>query len=251
MSGLDSFASSAKGLARNPLGIIALFIVLIYGVAALTLGISSLEPDERRPMVWFLVLFPVLVLLTFGWLVSCHHEKLYGPGDYKSDESFLQGMRTRVRHTIEVEAQQAEMKARVLQTLAGGSEVGSKGSENLIERVADEIDRSTTIEVDARNILNDPTSLFTLPTAAFKNFDDLLNEIYFKIEAEVGPFEYGHSWILKDMESNKILTGVRMITGDEAGKPVQDLRTLSEVGVHPGMRLVVERFERPRRPRRR
>ena len=63
MSDLPTFATTAKGLARNPLGIIALFIVLIYGFAALTLGFNSrLEDAERVPLVWFLVLFPVAVL---------------------------------------------------------------------------------------------------------------------------------------------------------------------------------------------
>ena len=78
VSELGAFSGAAKGLARNPLGIIALFIVLIYGFAALTLGInSSLQSTERLPLVWFLVLFPVIVLFTFAWLVSKHYEKLY------------------------------------------------------------------------------------------------------------------------------------------------------------------------------
>jgi hypothetical protein len=48
MSDVPSFGNTAKGLARNPLGIIALFIVLIYGFAALTLGFNSkLEASER------------------------------------------------------------------------------------------------------------------------------------------------------------------------------------------------------------
>src|SRR5882672_11180078 len=99
MTEMSTFGSTAKGLARNPLGIIALFIVLIYGFAALTLGINtSLQSQERLPLVWFLVLFPVVVLFTFGWLVSRHHEKLYAPADYKSDEGFLHGLQARTRH---------------------------------------------------------------------------------------------------------------------------------------------------------
>lgn len=35
MTEIKSFGQTAKGLARNPLGIIALFIVLVYGVAGL------------------------------------------------------------------------------------------------------------------------------------------------------------------------------------------------------------------------
>lgn len=90
MSELGTFSKTAKGLARNPLGIIALFIVLIYGFAALTLGINStLLPEERLPLVWFLVLFPTVVLFTFAWLVINHHEKLYAPSDYRDDTAFM------------------------------------------------------------------------------------------------------------------------------------------------------------------
>ncbi len=88
---LPSFTKSAKDLSRNPLGIIALFIVLVYGFACLLFGFSAsdLESAERSPIIWFVVLFPVLVLGLFGWLVSNHHDKLYAPTDYRDDDSFL------------------------------------------------------------------------------------------------------------------------------------------------------------------
>jgi hypothetical protein len=81
----------SKWSARNPLGIIALFISLIYGMSALLLGVSvqRLSLANQTVLVWFVVLFPVAVLAVFAWLVSKHHRKLYGPGDFRSDESFL------------------------------------------------------------------------------------------------------------------------------------------------------------------
>lgn len=80
-----------KDLVRNPLGIVALFISLIYAFANLLLGatVSSLSAQERYPLIIFIVLFPVVVLGVFYWLVSKHHGKLYAPGDYKDDQSFL------------------------------------------------------------------------------------------------------------------------------------------------------------------
>lgn len=80
-----------KDLVKNPLGIVALFISLIYSIANLLLGTtaSTLTPNERKPLILFIVLFPVLVLGVFYHLVSRHHGKLYAPGDYKEDKSFL------------------------------------------------------------------------------------------------------------------------------------------------------------------
>ncbi len=87
---VKEFGILAQGLARNPLGIIALFIVLIYGFACLVAGASShLDAPERTPIIWFMVLFPAVVLAAFVWLVSCHHTKLYAPSDYKDENHFI------------------------------------------------------------------------------------------------------------------------------------------------------------------
>lgn len=79
-------------VARNPLGIIGLFISLVYGFANWMLGstANTLLANERIVIIWFIVLFPVLILVAFCYLVVKHHGKLYAPKDYSKDESFLQ-----------------------------------------------------------------------------------------------------------------------------------------------------------------
>lgn len=102
----------ARKLARNPLGIIALFVALVYGFATLLLGLSNqhLTSAERLPLVWFVVLFPGLVLIVFYRLVTHHHGKLYSPRDYPGD-GFLQTLHpseqaARVEAEIEAVQQQ-------------------------------------------------------------------------------------------------------------------------------------------------
>jgi hypothetical protein len=75
---------------KNPLGIIAIFISLIYGISGLLFSqaVKDLSPQNQTIMVWFIVLFPVAVLTVFAWLVVRHHYKLYAPGDYRSDDMF-------------------------------------------------------------------------------------------------------------------------------------------------------------------
>ena len=91
----SSFGQTAKGLARNPLGIIALFIVLVYGLAALMTAFSShLTASERVPLIWFLIVFPVIVLAVFAWLVSKHSDKIspdnfLEPKDFADPHDFL------------------------------------------------------------------------------------------------------------------------------------------------------------------
>lgn len=88
---LGVFSQASHKLSRNPLGIIALFIVLVYGIAALVLGVSSndLQPNERFPLICFLVIFPVIVLAVFYRLVSNHHVKLYAPNDFPDKDGFF------------------------------------------------------------------------------------------------------------------------------------------------------------------
>jgi hypothetical protein len=84
------FGKTASALSKNPLGIIALFIVLVYGLASMVTAFSgSVHHTERVPLIYFLVLFPVLVLGVFGWLVSRHPRVLYGPGDFKNEAHYV------------------------------------------------------------------------------------------------------------------------------------------------------------------
>jgi hypothetical protein len=244
MGDLKGFTDAAKGLSRNPLGIIALFIVLIYGFAALTLGTTSaLGPAERFPLVWFMVIFPVIVLITFAWLVSRHHEKLYAPADYHSDDSFLKGLEVRSKHAIELQAQQVQLKERVREAVISAAAVpGSERKDyiGLVDRISKEIDQATTISLDARNFLQNQDAEFTLPVAAYETLGDLTDDVYFRVNERVRPYEYGYSWLLRNAETGEIIKNARMITQSGPGTPVTDKRTLSEVGILPGTRLVIE-----------
>ncbi|HUD87159.1 MAG TPA: response regulator [Xanthobacteraceae bacterium] len=85
-----SFGETATALSKNPLGIIALFIVLVYGIAALvTVVPTSLTVTDRAPLIYFLVLFPILVLALFGWIVVYKPVNLFGPQDFKNEENYV------------------------------------------------------------------------------------------------------------------------------------------------------------------
>jgi CheY-like chemotaxis protein len=91
LNSVKEFASTAKGLSRNPLGIIALFIVLVYGLACLVVITGgSLTTAERLPIVYFLVTFPIIVLGVFTYLVSFRSGQLFAPGDFKKEETYLE-----------------------------------------------------------------------------------------------------------------------------------------------------------------
>lgn len=109
---LQQFGDVAKRLAYNPLGIIALFIVLCYAIACFLFGVAvkDLQAGERWPLIWFAVGFPVLVLLVFAWLVSKHHTKLYAPKDFPDSSTYLR--------TLGIEEQKKKFEEEVAEVVA-------------------------------------------------------------------------------------------------------------------------------------
>lgn len=88
---MSLFQDSATKLAGNPLGIIALFLVLIYSIASLTFMFAKNLPQSLIPyFVIFILTYPVVVLVAFYRLVTKHHTKLYAPKDFIIPEQFME-----------------------------------------------------------------------------------------------------------------------------------------------------------------
>lgn len=94
MNDRNGFIQSARSLARNPLGIIALFIVLVYAVASIVISLAEAEfyQNPIHPPVLSLAMFPLIVLSAFTYLVARHHRNLYAPHDYKDSKDFFYGL---------------------------------------------------------------------------------------------------------------------------------------------------------------
>lgn len=257
MSNVKEFGDTARALAKNPLGIIALFIVLIYGFACLVVSTNNhLQPTERYPLIWFLAIFPVIVLIAFAWLVSCHHEKLYAPRDFKSDEAFFRGMyekREARPSLIELDRQIGETVKRVLiseeltANLDNRNEI-IKRLQGAASKITQEIRKSSFITVDARKLTGSDTDVFEFPIGAFATFNRFTDEVYFLIANYVDPYEYGYSWVIRDARDDRVIKNTRMITGTQPGIPLDDTRTLKEVGIEAGMVLEVIRVQRSDAP---
>ncbi|HKD28851.1 MAG TPA: hypothetical protein VKC66_23470 [Xanthobacteraceae bacterium] len=128
--GLTTFAEVATGFSRSPLGILALFIVLVYGFASLVTGLAKkLTSAEKMPLIYFLVGFPILVLGVFTWLVSEYPANLFGPGDFKSDDNFLEMRKNAAATRFQTETNLQDFPNAVLgdETISVGSNGSLKG----------------------------------------------------------------------------------------------------------------------------
>jgi hypothetical protein len=79
-----------RPLPRNPLGVIALFVLLIEAIATISLKIVADAGDSGllKALVVFIIAFPCAIAAIFFITLWCKREVLYGPMDYHNPKSF-------------------------------------------------------------------------------------------------------------------------------------------------------------------
>ena len=73
---------------KNPLTIIAFFATVTESAVA-ALYAADLGKQNQTILVWFIVLFPVLLVLAFFITLYFRPKNLYAPSDYNNDAGFL------------------------------------------------------------------------------------------------------------------------------------------------------------------
>lgn len=92
---------------KNPLGIIALFVTFIDGIAGLVISVNFEHlhgAAERLPLIWFIVAFPVVVLFAFVIMVLIKPQNLFGPEDYDNQELYLKAIGKNIRPNVKPES---------------------------------------------------------------------------------------------------------------------------------------------------
>jgi tetratricopeptide (TPR) repeat protein len=101
--------SAGAAVVRNPLSVIAMFVLLVEAIATFTLIEISDKPISL-PLVWFVVLFPTLIAILFFCTIWWRHQHLYSPMEFRSDEAFLTAMDRLKR--VEARQEAAELNPR-------------------------------------------------------------------------------------------------------------------------------------------
>jgi ABC-type amino acid transport system permease subunit len=73
---------------RNPLTIIAIFAGLAE--VAGTVAMATVNKELQGTFVWFVMGFPILLVLLFFLTWNFNPKVLYAPSDFRSDDSFLE-----------------------------------------------------------------------------------------------------------------------------------------------------------------
>jgi len=83
------------GPVKNPLTIIAIFAGLAETSG--TVVLPFIEKSIQGTFVWFLIVFPIILIVMFFLTLNFNHKVLYAPSDFEDEENF---MRSFVKSTV-------------------------------------------------------------------------------------------------------------------------------------------------------
>lgn len=90
---------SIPHLVKNPIGFFGL-LTMVFDITAgvvLTKGLTHLtQPEERLPLIWFIIGFPILILIVFTILVWIKPTHLYAPNDYSDSSMFVKATQSQI-----------------------------------------------------------------------------------------------------------------------------------------------------------
>ena len=93
------------GPIKNPLTIIAIFAAIaeISG----TIVLPFIAPTNQATYVWFLIIFPILLITLFFLTLNFNHKVLYAPSDYQNEDNFLRSLprATLAEKVLKIEAE--------------------------------------------------------------------------------------------------------------------------------------------------
>lgn len=155
---------------KNPLGVIALFVTFIDGIAGLVISVNFEYlhgSSERLPLIWFIVGFPIIVLIAFLYLVVKHPQNLFGPGDFDSQELYLKAIGKKLRpneepkqlnnpENIHLKRNKTGISMMAISSPKSSQLPYIKVQESALQRYADEHDMEikTEVQID-RNLVCD------------------------------------------------------------------------------------------------
>jgi len=79
----------------NPLTIIAIFAGLAEINATVVIGL--LPADLQEIFIWFIILFPTILVVVFFYTLNFNPKVLYAPSDFTNEENFLKTMDSSIK----------------------------------------------------------------------------------------------------------------------------------------------------------
>ncbi|WP_288743454.1 hypothetical protein [uncultured Rheinheimera sp.] len=183
----------------NPLTIIAIFAGLAEALA--TIALLGLPQELQEIFLYFVMVFPTLIVVLFFVVLYFKNTVLYAPGDYQVPEHYLNINRIDVKQALTSELSKSTKKIKQEDSLTNNAmDLASEGSElarrsiDMVKEISEEL-LSPSMELLTLQLLEKPREerekiINSIESSSLK---EMLISILGKIKSTVGEDTYNKS----------------------------------------------------------
>jgi hypothetical protein len=170
---------------NNPLTIIALFAALAE--IAGTVAIKLVAPDMQPTFIWFVMIFPTLIVVLFFITLNFNAKVLYAPGDFKNEENYLAIQNAKQGLAIEnVETMIAEARTKIISEVMKTVSTNGTGDKSKVEEIVN--DKLSPIQVAIESVKSFRLYPFSTPASlGFDGFRRTATDIWMIIHRAANP----------------------------------------------------------------
>lgn len=226
----------------NPLWIISLFL----GLTEVVIGLSLTQADGwvQGMLATFCVALPVAVGACFVTILWRRPWLLYAPRDFPEAPTlpdfrqWTDGSNAARISTISLENVDHAIQA----AIEGSTAAESDAEVQDLVAAATAAYRRQTVTVDLQDAFPEKANMdpLVVPVSETTSVSDFLGTIWWALERRVPPFTYTTTWVLETPASDTRHDQIGTLVAKSAMKSRSDLRTLPDVGIHPGDHLRVK-----------
>ena len=249
MSGNDQQRNS-RDRGMTPLWVISLFVSLSEVVTGI--AVTQATGGIQVALTAFVVVFPILVATAFFAILWARPWVFYSPTEFGTQTDvtqYVDAMRRRdetdakMMDVIQSALDDAFTSPQAVAKLEGLLKNGNNLSDQKIAAVLKDVGKTALSTVEKSVLTIDPTLIAgerapvrQIPYNPMQPVGRFLDDIWFSLDGKIPSYRYDDLWIVRDVKSGFELRNAGRSWARKHGKN-EDQRTVSEVGIKPGMHL--------------
>lgn len=237
----------------TPLLVISLFISLTETV--LGIGVIQTTGGIQIALTVFVIVFPLLIATAFFVILWNRNYVFYSPNEYGQQDvkQYVEAMQKNSRAgseelfpNIENAVRSQLTSSEIVNELT--EIVSRKASERMEDEVAsvlasvadktlETIKEESFITIDSRPLVGEDGQIWQIPYNQYSTVSDLLDNLWYLLnEYNIPSMQFGTLWALRDNKTKKVFKEMGRTWAGRHGQRI-DTRSLSDVGLIPGMKL--------------
>ncbi|MET8984514.1 hypothetical protein ABZW49_03600 [Nonomuraea wenchangensis] len=231
----------------NPLWIISLFL----GLTELTIGIATTQATGwiQGLFAIFAVVFPTGVAAIFFGILWKRPYVLYAPKDF-SNRPTVSDFVAAMSSSTDKSLNSIESIVRDAITSSLSSEIAVPARQEILEAAIEHAYlelKDQWLEVELWRIHYRLGKIpFRIQATKDLTISELLDDLYAALSDYIEPYTYGESWTLKNYKDNHIYRDMGRQWAQKNLDSDFDYRSIDEVGIQPGVRLIAIRLPETR-----